>query len=674
MTRLQGTDGVRLPVKLSTDPALNGTTPQESFLDHGVLTEQFMELYLYCRAKELVDAGTAKVGDDIVVGWDPRDPEKHYTSAAMQGILKAGLNVVCLDISPTPLVALYTQYIGANCGIVITASHNNATYNGIKIFTKRGLKLLPSDDDKLSEIVLKTNYQDVVELIPTGTIIDHHDTAVEVFKQYSLLVENSWIVDPGPLSQIHLVVDAANGAIAEAAKLILPEAGFSEVIIVNDGTDGAINHNCGAAELEGGGIIAPDTIKADGKYCNNKAIKKLFELGTKYAEDIKSGGKQVCAAVFDGDGDRLYRIDYDPFERVAHILTGDEISVIQSMELLDMGRSRLYYNTVESDISAATTVSKLGYETHLTTVGDKWILLSAIVEYIKSTLPSSIGSHLDKTVKGGTLSADEIESFLDAEKVDLLYDNRAGFQFIGSEESGHTITTGRLKTADGRNLAVFHGNGMKTLLNTFAVTASETFKVKPKERLIKTCTPFACGYKKNIYVYYVNKNKWRRNSNAWKEAKRVLEKSILKEIDGAAIEEVSMAEDQDMLYLRIICDGSHTASIFIRNSGTEDKTGISLRSPVSMSDTIQKIGHETIKVLLAKLKDQNSIMAQAELRLIEIIASRKSIPEHPIDGFDQKTCDQLLKNMIIKQGLVTSSGTITDMGQWYINISLNKNT
>jgi len=154
----------------------------------------------------------------------------------------------------------------------------------------------------------------------------------------------------------------------------------------------------------------------------------------------------------------------------------------------------------------------------------------------------------------------------------------------------------------------------------------------------------------------------------------VLEKSILKEIDGAAIEEVSMAEDQDMLYLRIICDGSHTASIFIRNSGTEDKTGISLRSPVSMSDTIQKIGHETIKVLLAKLKDQNSIMAQAELRLIEIIASRKSIPEHPIDGFDQKTCDQLLKNMIIKQGLVTSSGTITDMGQWYINISLNKNT
>jgi hypothetical protein len=114
-------------------------------------------------------------------------------------------------------------------------------------------------------------------------------------------------------------------------------------------------------------------------------------------------------------------------------------------------------------------------------------------------------------------------------------------------------------------------------------------------------------------------------------------------------------------------EGSHTASIFIRNSGTEDKTGISLRSPVKLGETMKKIGEQTIKVLFSELKDHNSQMARAERLLIETVTTTGVIPDGPIDDLDQKTYDQLLKEVIGKQAFITSSGSITNIGQWYID-------
>ncbi|MEE8103990.1 MAG: hypothetical protein V3T86_00480, partial [Planctomycetota bacterium] len=84
--RLQGTDGIRRPVLLSTDPRVAGLTPQEAFLDRGVITEQFLELYAYAFVSGIdVSTGTPP---EIVIGWDPRDPAGDFTGAVVAGVRK----------------------------------------------------------------------------------------------------------------------------------------------------------------------------------------------------------------------------------------------------------------------------------------------------------------------------------------------------------------------------------------------------------------------------------------------------------------------------------------------------------------------------------------------------------------------------------------------------------
>ena len=126
--RLQGTDGIRRPVLLSTDPRVEGLTPLEAFLDQGVITEQFMELYTFAYVSLLDEPG------EIGIGWDPRDPGGAFTDAAVRGIAKAGGSPAVLGVCPTPGVALFHVWCGLKASFMVTASHNFRDQNGIKIF------------------------------------------------------------------------------------------------------------------------------------------------------------------------------------------------------------------------------------------------------------------------------------------------------------------------------------------------------------------------------------------------------------------------------------------------------------------------------------------------------------------------------------------------------------
>jgi len=282
MIRFQGTDGVRRPVRLSNDPAVAGLPPQEAFLKHGYLTERFMELYLYCRIRQLKESGAVREGETSVIGWDPRDPEGAFTGAAVRGLLKGGVNVVNLAVAPTPLIVLYAQHIGAAGSVAVTASHNPPAYNGIKLFTRRGLKLLPPDDMKLSERVMNTSYDEASRAAPRGYVEDRHEEAVKVFEDYSLDPVNSWIDDRSTLNDVTLVVDASNGAMAEAASVILPKAGFAKVIMTGVRQDGRVNENCGAAELEGVDVITRNMAEGSGEFSLNEAVSALFAEGREY--------------------------------------------------------------------------------------------------------------------------------------------------------------------------------------------------------------------------------------------------------------------------------------------------------------------------------------------------------------------------------------------------------
>ena len=71
--RLQGTDGIRREVRPSTDLSLKGLSPVQAFLDRGVITDEFMELYAYAQVTSLIRNRQLKRGESFVVGWDPRD-------------------------------------------------------------------------------------------------------------------------------------------------------------------------------------------------------------------------------------------------------------------------------------------------------------------------------------------------------------------------------------------------------------------------------------------------------------------------------------------------------------------------------------------------------------------------------------------------------------------------
>ncbi|MHC4933638.1 MAG: hypothetical protein ACYTGV_15770, partial [Planctomycetota bacterium] len=204
--RLQGTDGVRR--KVAED--LEGLTPQQAFLDRGLITPSFLELYTFAYVSGLDRPG------EIVIGWDPRDPGGVFTGAAVRGIRKAGATAVVVGICPTPAVALYLVWRVAEAAFMVTASHNFRDQNGVKIFRAPGaLKLFPQQDRTLTRRVLDLDYaRDVAPRDAEGGRVDARDEALEVFEAFHLDERNSWLKAGEAFGDFPLVVDPANGAMS----------------------------------------------------------------------------------------------------------------------------------------------------------------------------------------------------------------------------------------------------------------------------------------------------------------------------------------------------------------------------------------------------------------------------------------------------------------------------
>lgn len=667
VTRLQGTDGVRRHVKLSSDPALAGLTPQEAFLHNDVMTEQFMELYTYCRARQVIESKTAFEKETFVIGWDPRDPSGVFTTSAVNGLLKGGLNVAITGVSPTPAVAVYMRAINSAGAVVVTASHNPASYNGIKIFTRHGLKLLPGDDVQLSKLILETDYEQVKQLEKVGEAHDAHTAMKKTFSDFSLDPRNSWIENSDALSRIILVADLSNGAFSEIAPTILRKAGFAQIITVSNNLDGSVNENCGVAELEGIEEISFDMTKPEGLLGKSRLVKTLFELGRKEKEAIMMGTVIVSGAIFDGDGDRFYRVDYNPVTDTCFVLSGDETAVLQAAYRRKTDVTKIFINTVESDLLACKEARSMGYETTLTAVGDKWILLEGVLAAIRPSANEETIYEIEKIAFSEMPSADAIEKILDTNKLELCSPKNCRFA-IGAEESGHNITPGIVNSISGEK-TIMAGNGMKSLLNTYSATSQGAIVKMPifaiRQNHIRQ--PFAKGFKKTFYTYYVDKLKWCRGSQVWENMVNVLKDALLEHWPECSLDEMVRPEDRDMLYFKIVKDGTHIASVFVRNSGTEDKTGITLRGPAEKAKTLFAIGTSAMRLLLVEIKDRSKQMAQAENTLLGAVA-KNGVPTEPVAGLSDREYERLLTETGLKQGFLknTTPGTkLTSLGKWY---------
>ena len=269
----------------------------------------------------------------VVIGKDTRLSGYMIEYALTAGFTSTGMDVFLLGPVPTPAVGYLTNSLRADVGVMISASHNPAEDNGIKLFGPDGFKL--SDE---AEAGIEAILHEGVDLAAPANIgrAKRFEAARGRYTEY--------VKTPLPRGQrldgLRIVMGCANGAAYKTAPAVLWELG-AEVIPVGVQPNGHnINDGCGSTHPE-------------------LAIAKLLETRA----DIG-----IC---LDGDADRVVLID-----EKGQVADGDQIMALIASRWAETGR-------LKHDTLVATVMSNLGLEQYLngkgislkrTSVGDRYVV------------------------------------------------------------------------------------------------------------------------------------------------------------------------------------------------------------------------------------------------------------------------------------------------------------
>jgi phosphoglucosamine mutase len=268
-----------------------------------------------------------------VVGRDPRASGEFLEAAVVAGLASASVDVLRLDVLPTPGVAYLTRALGADFGVVISASHNPAEDNGIKFFGPGGVKLPDAVEDEI-EARLRAG------TAPAATDFGRvTDAAAEHERYLDYLLGTLPVGQAAPLAGLRLVVDCAHGAAYRIAPLALRRAG-ADVVTIGVEPDGLnINKGCGSTAL--------DALSAT-------VVERGADAGLAY----------------DGDADRCLAVDAG-----GHVLDGDQILTVLATELKQADRlaGDGVVVTVMSNQGFHLTMREAGIAVVETPVGDKHV-------------------------------------------------------------------------------------------------------------------------------------------------------------------------------------------------------------------------------------------------------------------------------------------------------------
>lgn len=275
-----------------------------------------------------------KKNPKIIMGCDTRISGYMLRSALTAGLNSMGVSVDFIGVVPTPAVAFLTQNKGAEAGIMISASHNAAKDNGIKIFSSNGHKL--SDDIELELEELMDNIEKLKENVPNGDKVGTFKYREEFYYTYQ---DHLLATVKGDFSNMKIILDAANGSAYRIAKQVFMRL-KAEVVVINDTPNGTnINVKCGSTHPE---ILAKVVVGYEA------------DLGLAY----------------DGDADRLIAVD-----KFGNIVDGDKIVAILALDMKNKG--------ILNDNKVVTTImSNMGFESYLEShditliranVGDRYV-------------------------------------------------------------------------------------------------------------------------------------------------------------------------------------------------------------------------------------------------------------------------------------------------------------
>jgi phosphoglucosamine mutase len=278
-----------------------------------------------------------------VVGRDPRASGQFLEAAVVAGLAGAGVDVLQLGVVPTPAVAYLTGALDAQFGVMLSASHNPAPDNGIKFFSRGGLKLPDAIED---EIELRLAGQPgVAAPLPANGFGRVTDAAAEA-ERYLTHLLSTLPASRGatPLNGLRIVVDCAHGAAFDLAPLLLRRAGADVVAIGAEPDGDNINAGCGSTSL-----------------------------GTLSAAVLTHGADAGLA--FDGDADRCLAVD-----AAGQVIDGDQILTVLAFALHDEGRlpGHTVVATVMSNLGLRLAMRDAGITVVETPVGDRYVLAAML--------------------------------------------------------------------------------------------------------------------------------------------------------------------------------------------------------------------------------------------------------------------------------------------------------
>jgi phosphoglucosamine mutase len=286
-----------------------------------------------------------------VVGRDPRASGEFLEAAVVAGLAGAGVDVLRLGVIPTPGVAYLTAALGADLGVMLSASHNPAPDNGIKLFGRGGFKLPDTAEDEIEARMARPGRTGGP---PAGGFGRVRDAAGERERYLAHLlasqpgtgglsaahVASALTRGTATLTGLRVVVDCAHGAASALAPELLRRAG-AEVIAIGAKPDG-------------------DNINAD---CGSTHLEALSAAVTKHGAD--------AGIAHDGDADRCLAVD-----ATGEIIDGDQILAVLALELKARGllTGDTVVATVMSNLGFRKAMAKAGITVVETAVGDRYVL------------------------------------------------------------------------------------------------------------------------------------------------------------------------------------------------------------------------------------------------------------------------------------------------------------
>ncbi|MFK4834560.1 phosphoglucosamine mutase [Microbacterium sp. ZW T2_14] len=266
-----------------------------------------------------------------VVARDPRVSGEFLSAAVEAGLASSGVDVYDAGVLPTPAAAFLIADIDADFGVMVSASHNPAPDNGIKIFATGGVKLPDVVEQRIERAM------DGPKLLPTGAAVGRIRRFADAEDRYVVHLLGSL---PHRLDGLHVVLDCAHGAASGVSPETFKDAGARVTVIGADPDGININDGVGSTHLD---VLA----------------KAVVEHGA----DV--------GIAHDGDADRCLAVDAN-----GTIVDGDQIMAILAVSMKSRGRlaNDTLVATVMSNLGLHRAMSEHGIRVETTAVGDRYVL------------------------------------------------------------------------------------------------------------------------------------------------------------------------------------------------------------------------------------------------------------------------------------------------------------